>query len=284
MSRLLVNGVATKFINSKEGVARFVDFMHGQDTSKGHSEPRFFVDVEGVNMCRNGSVSLLTILVKSGMNQEELSIIDMHTLQRDASETKGSCGKSLKDILESPDIIKVFFDVRNDSDALYSHYGINLGGIWDVQLMHSASRATTMGRRYLSGLSRCVQSLFFQDYNQLQAWKRHKKMGEQLWKPEKGGSFEVFNIRPLPEQVLSYCAGDVQKLPALYHKYMIPTKRWMDLIATQSQNRVVESQQADYQPTVRFNIEAGGGEDFHGLNERDIVDEDGLPRQGIRDP
>jgi len=32
-------------------------------------------------------------------------------------------------ILESPDIPKVFFDVRNDSDALYSHFDVSLAGV-----------------------------------------------------------------------------------------------------------------------------------------------------------
>jgi hypothetical protein len=38
----------------------------------------------------------------------------------DAFSTAGTNGQTLKTILESETIPKVFFDVRNDSDALYS--------------------------------------------------------------------------------------------------------------------------------------------------------------------
>ncbi|KAH7176406.1 hypothetical protein EDB81DRAFT_751773 [Dactylonectria macrodidyma] len=38
-------------------------------------------------------------------------------------------GPTLKSILESPTIPEVFYDVRKDSDALYSHFDIRLRGI-----------------------------------------------------------------------------------------------------------------------------------------------------------
>jgi len=42
--------------------------------------------------------------------------------------------KALKDILESATTPKVFFDIRNDSGALFAHFGIALQGVQDVQL------------------------------------------------------------------------------------------------------------------------------------------------------
>lgn len=45
-----------------------------------------------------------------------------------------------KDILENENIPKVFFDVRDDFDALFAHFGVALKVVEDIQLMESASR------------------------------------------------------------------------------------------------------------------------------------------------
>ncbi|XMA11671.1 hypothetical protein WAI453_004462 [Rhynchosporium graminicola] len=63
---------------------------------------------------------------------------------------------SVKRILEDPAICKVFFDVRNDSAALYHQYGIKLQGIVDIQIMELAarySRRTT----YIWGLNASIE-------------------------------------------------------------------------------------------------------------------------------
>jgi exonuclease 3'-5' domain-containing protein 1 len=175
-----------------------------------------------------------------------VNVIDMHTLGNAAFHTAGVRGKTLKNVLESPEIRKVFFDVRNDSDALYAHYGIDLRGVLDIQLMESANRQSTQSREFVSGLSKCIESILIgHDRDQ---WKLRKETGDRLWNPDKGGSYSVFNARPLSNEILAYCAGDVQYLPALYKKYKIGTNRWQELIAEASQNRVSASQKAGYQP------------------------------------
>lgn len=147
-------------------------------------------------------------------------------------------------MLESPQLLKVFFDVRNDSDALHAHYGIKLQGIRDVQLLASAHRTTTHSRKFISGLSNCVEGLLSRQ--EKPRWKRVKDIGERLWNPEKGGSYSVLNIRPLPAAVLAYCVGDVQYLPRLYRKLRKGTIRWGFLVAQASQSRVTASQQPGY--------------------------------------
>jgi exonuclease 3'-5' domain-containing protein 1 len=82
-------------------------------------------------------------------------LIDVHTLQEKAFLTAGTAGKPLKTILESDKIPKVFFDVRNDSDALYAHFGIKLAGVQDIQLMELATR--DFSKRYLNRLSKCIE-------------------------------------------------------------------------------------------------------------------------------
>jgi exonuclease 3'-5' domain-containing protein 1 len=44
---------------------------------------------------------------------------------------------TFKEVLESPDTPKIFFDVRNDADALFAHFGIHLRGTLDLQLLEN---------------------------------------------------------------------------------------------------------------------------------------------------
>ncbi|KAJ5802044.1 uncharacterized protein N7503_004494 [Penicillium pulvis] len=236
----------TVFIDTPQGIKDLVDWVAFQDTCMGDSQPPLYIDIEGERLSRNGKLTFLTVLVYPGKGLERPHIIDIHTLGSTAFSTTGTRAKSLKDILESPKFLKVFFDVRNDSDALYAHYGIELHGVRDVQLMESAAQPTTSDRKFLNELSRCIEDLLCGP--EKQEWMRCKERSDDLWNPAKGGSYSVFNARPLSNEIFSYCVGDVQHLPALYHKYRCGTDRWQKLIAEESQKRVSESQQVDYNP------------------------------------
>jgi exonuclease 3'-5' domain-containing protein 1 len=97
----------------------------------------------------------------------------------------------LKDILQDDEISQFFFDVRNDSDAPFAHFGVALQGVEDVQLMESASRKTSTSRKSLNGLAKCVdQSTKVVFHTQsLAGWKLAKRKGEKLFKTKNG----VFN-------------------------------------------------------------------------------------------
>src|SRR5882757_5064217 len=46
-----------------------------------------------------------------------------------------------------------------------------------------------------------------------------KKTGVSLFDPEKGGSYEVFNVRPLSPPIFDYCVLDVSVTPKLLKVY-----------------------------------------------------------------
>ncbi len=69
--------------------------------------------------------------------------------------TARASGQTLKGILESGSIPKVFFDVHNDSDALFSHFSISLAGIYNIQLIELATR--TYSKRYIKGLAKYIK-------------------------------------------------------------------------------------------------------------------------------
>ncbi|KAF7890495.1 hypothetical protein EAF00_008810 [Botryotinia globosa] len=174
-------------------------------------------------------------------------LIDIHLLGSQAFNTTGMKGKSLKDILQNENIPKVFFDVRNDSDALYAHFGVALQGVEDIQLMESATRVTTSPRKYLNGLARCIEQSGL-DSHDLTSWKLAKEKGARLFKPEFGGSYKVFEQRPICNHIISYCVGDIQHLPNLWSKFRSGTVRWQVLVGIETMRRVEASHKPEYQP------------------------------------
>lgn len=115
--------------------------------------PVIYVDLEGVKLSRHGSISIITIYVK---RSNIVYLIDVHTLAAACSTTTGTNGiTTLKTIFEDRKITKVFFDVRNDSDALYAQYRVLLAGVIDLQLMELVSRKR--GKVYVNGLAKCIE-------------------------------------------------------------------------------------------------------------------------------
>jgi exonuclease 3'-5' domain-containing protein 1 len=227
-------------IDTIQAVATLIDSLLDLPTSP----PSLYLDIEGVKLCRHGSISIIQLLV---VPQNRTYLIDIHTLKDAAFNTPGATGQTLKHILEAETIPKVFFDVRNDSDALFAHFEINLAGIQDLQLMELATRRHS--KRFLSGLAKCIDYDLRLTFAEKSAWTATKTRGKNLFAPEKGGSYEVFNQRPLSEVIALYCTQDVQFMPMLWNTYSERlTTSWATKVATETEVRVRSSQSKGYQP------------------------------------
>ncbi|KAJ4161695.1 uncharacterized protein LMH87_007718 [Akanthomyces muscarius] len=220
-------------------LAAVVDALSGLPTQP----PSIYIDLEGVNLSRHGSISILQLHV---LPTRHTYLIDIYTLRGEAFTTHGlSVGQTLGALLESPDIPKVFFDVRNDSDALHAHFGIRLGGIQDLQLMELATRK--FARRTVKSLVRCIEQDSQLTLRDRTAWMKCKDDGVRLFLPERGGSYEVFDQRPLSAEILRYCVQDVHLLPRLWTRYdRKMTKKWWWRVGRESAERVRSSQSSDY--------------------------------------
>jgi exonuclease 3'-5' domain-containing protein 1 len=206
------------------------------------SPPSLYIDLEGENLSRHGSLSILQLHV---LPSNRTYLVDVHTLQDAAFSTPGGDGRTLRGFLESDEIPKVFFDVRNDSDALHSHFGVRLAGVQDLQLMELATR--NFSRRFLSGLSKCIDQDAPLSEHELAARRAVKEAGVALFAPERGGSYSVFTERPLCEAIKKYCAQDVQILPRLWAQYSNwMTPPWSRRVQQGSRKRVALSQRADF--------------------------------------
>ena len=228
----------TGLVDTCTAVADLIDAIANLPTSP----PSLYIDLEGVNLSRHGSVSILQVHFSP---DNRTYLIDIHTLGDKAFSTAGASGQTLKGILESDSIPKVFFDVRNDSDALFSHFRISLAGVHDIQLMELATR--TFSRRCVNGLAKCIERGISLTVSEREVWKETKEKGLVLFAPERGGSYEVFNARPLPEDVMLYCIQDVHFMPKLWRHYNDKmTVIWAAKVQQATRERVALSQTATY--------------------------------------
>jgi exonuclease 3'-5' domain-containing protein 1 len=201
--------------------------------------------LEGIKLSRHGSISLIAIFVQP---RNYVYLVDVHTLQSATFTTAVADGTTLKSILESPVITKVFFDLRNDSDALHHHFGVQLRGVEDIQLMENAARPANR-RRFVNGLERCIDTHAPISLEKKLEWKAAKEKGLKLFHPSKGGSYDVFNTRPIHRDIERYCINDVQFLPQLRNLYWgWLDETWKRKVVEETEKRVQESQSAAYQP------------------------------------
>ena len=74
-----------------------------------------------------------------------------------------------------------------------------------------------------------------------------KKEVIKKFDPKLGGTYEVFNVRPLPQVLIDYCVGDVEFLPQLstiYQKRM--SCRWLEKARVETEKRLDESRSPSY--------------------------------------
>jgi exonuclease 3'-5' domain-containing protein 1 len=68
-------------------------------------------------------------------------VVDIWTMQTQAiNQVASASGLTLKAVFESTEYIKVWFDPRNDVDALYHQYAVMPKRIFDLQLAEVADR------------------------------------------------------------------------------------------------------------------------------------------------
>ena len=272
-------------VDSKEGIQDMLDEF--ANCSK--NTPDLFLDLEGEDLGRTGTLLILQILL---FTKPHVYLVDCIKLRTEAFETRNSKGTNLKDILESSEIKKAIFDVRNDSAALYHQYGISLAGVEDIQLMELATRNTydddddddEVDRDHLRGLGTCISGRVWMNMSQTE-WHRCielKRRGRYLFEPRWGGSYTVFSERPLKDEVMRYCVLDVCVLPATWNTYSKQMSSfWQQKVLRETTQRIADSQDPHFggkgrhmaKAPYHFNARADIGEtDEIGFQKRTLDD------------
>lgn len=206
--------------------------------------PSLYIDLEGESLSRYGTISIFQLYV---LPTRRTYIIDVKNLGGSAFSTPSASGNTLRSILESATIPKVIFDVRHDSDALFAHFNVKLQGIQDLQLMELATRIS--GKSRVFGLSKCIQKDLALSWSECSEFARVKEIGIKLFDPKHGGRYQVFNARPLSDDLVLYCAQDVQYLPQLwacYNRKLERSPQWKTKVQSATKDRVAASQRAVY--------------------------------------
>ena len=205
---------AIKTIDSVPDIVLMLDALENLPTQP----PSLYCDVEGVNLSRNGTISIIQIYAKP---LDRIYLVDVHCLKEAVFHTPSTVGTTLKSVFEDNSIPKVFFDDRNDSENLRSQFKIRLQGVHDLQVMEASMRH---GKHRSKGLADCIKQDARISSEDMMQWERVKNAGQELSNPKKGGSWQVFNVRPIMPQIVEYCTQDVVHMPALWEAYAPKTK------------------------------------------------------------
>lgn len=233
-------------VDTEPSVVALIDCLDHLPTQP----PSIYLDIEGVDLSRHGSISIIQIFV-SLINH--VFLIDVFVLQEKAFCTSNSSGTNLRSILESAQVPKVFFDVRNDSDALFAHFNISMQGVQDVQLLEIATRSYSKDR--VTGLAMCIEKDAQLTPEASAALKATKQKGRSKFAPERGGSFEVFNVRPMLQDIIDYCTQDVVYLPLLWKIYTRKISvKWMRKVQDKTRERIQMSHEATYEPNGKDKV------------------------------
>ncbi|OQN95562.1 hypothetical protein B0A48_18497 [Cryoendolithus antarcticus] len=235
-----------KWVDSPDAVSSLIDILSSVEAGSASIS----LDLEGLNLSRNGSISIVQIWIPF---LEQAFLLDVHTLGRQAFSVVNREGKTIKSILESDRLNKYLFDVRNDADALYALFDVQLAGVTDVQLLELATRRGP--KHVLCGLAACIEEERVIPSLAVLEWKSTKLQVVEMLKAKCSGSCDVFNTRPLSQLLINYCVGDVQFLPALsdvYKKRL--NKYWSEEVQVETVQRLEQSRSLNYIPQGKHKI------------------------------
>ncbi|KAK4878760.1 hypothetical protein RN001_011266 [Aquatica leii] len=151
-------------------------------------------DCEGINLGLKGQLTLMQIATMSG------SIYVFDLISCPAMIDAG-----LRKILESPYVVKIMHDCRNDSVNLYQQFNITLQSVFDTQAAHSVLSYQESGRAVYKAKSIALNALC-EYYN-----APVNPMKEQLKNIYKRDQ-KFWSRRPLSKEMILYASADVSSL------------------------------------------------------------------------
>lgn len=197
--------VETSHINvkTKRGVRKMLRSL--EQSSHNTGRPQIAFDCEGVDLGRDGITCYIQIC---NLETSTTYLVDLHTLGATAWNTRGR-SRTLKNIFEDAQIIKLIYAVGSDADALYHHYGVRLQGILDLQYLYMLSHENPQSRRpnYDSAATKLPHVI----YARAIALKRQ---GKRMIDNDPA-QYELFLRRPLPTPLKAYAVNDVADLGLL---------------------------------------------------------------------
>lgn len=205
--------------------------------------PLLSMDLEGLNLGKSNGVTYLLQIYDC--LSHHLDIVDICVLGHIAFSTLASNGETtLKGILESPDMLKLFCDARGDSYALFREFGIRLQGVKDLQDIQMASRRDLSDRRWRSGLAALIHryaELSEEEKDRILVYKKNGRDFCSKWR------FVQFSIRPLRGDLTVYAGNNVLLLPKIYSNlvWKMSAER-LESADVETEKSILETQNSQY--------------------------------------
>jgi exonuclease 3'-5' domain-containing protein 1 len=205
---------------------------------------RINVDFEGIDLSKDGRVCLGQFHVAE---TTDVYIVDFIKI----SNPFTFCDSGLGDLMKSFDYVKVFFDPRNDMDAICNQFNAQVNNVICLQLSEVAFRrySRKLTVKFIMGLGKVMDNYIKFNSNK-KVITEIKTNGKFLFYPEHGGSFDRFLERPLQTNIVEYCVVDVfyfdQLLAILYNPLGPNVKQ---RVLAESTKRLVDYQTSGYKPT-----------------------------------
>lgn len=107
--------------------------------------------------------------------------------------------------------------------------------------------ARRRSKTLVSGLAWCIEQNSHLSAEEKATWRASKQEGNRLFDPAKGGSYAVFDQRPLPDEILKYSVQDVVHMPGLFRIYSGRLSAWWwERVREETVARVALSQIAGF--------------------------------------
>lgn len=151
-------------------------------------------DCEGINLGVKGQLTLLQMATMSGL----VYVFDLISCPQ-------MIEAGLRRLLESPDVIKIVHDCRNDAVNLYRQFSINLNCVFDTQAAHAVLTYQDTGRPVYKAKSVALNALceiYGAPVNPMKdQLKNIYRRDQKYW-----------SRRPLTREMILYASADVLSL------------------------------------------------------------------------
>lgn len=215
-----------------------------RNASSAFSDRLLSIDIEGKNLGRNGTISIIQLY---SYGDDTVYLIDILTLGAAAFDPLSS-DQNMRLLLESEAFPKLFFDPRKDADALFHLFNVYPRGVICIQMLNAVYRISRNKQvaRHVFGLAKVIA----QDSHVAEPARSQflaiKSRGKKLFALEEGGDPDIFDSRPLPTDLALYCALDVILLPNLYFLYTSHLKQeWLLLAMRETEARIAQIKQPE---------------------------------------
>ena len=196
------------FVNAKSKVVLMLDGIEGQQVDP----PTLYLDVQGINIAPHNSISLVVLF---NLALDHIYFVDLFLLGAAAFNTPNKSGTTLRSVLESDKVPKVFFGLTTQRAAFKTHFNIALRNATDIQLL-KAVRAPP--NTYVT-LDYCVEQDGQLPKRGLQDWKEARAKARKMFTGPVGSDVCFLN-RDLAPDIVVYCIQNVAQLPILWHVYL----------------------------------------------------------------